>query len=304
MGVSDNFTFWIVRTYLCLKKLGFACEMTDSMPPEGIVIADRDTLENKYPYYGKTMLICAKGDREFHPSAYLHVVQNPADILNPDTFLWNPYYVNPWPQPSLIPRIADRGSKVENIAFIGSQSNLAQELLSESWINSLNKLGCRWYPIFDKKEWNNYKNIDAIIAVRSFDENRHDHKPASKLINCWRAGVPAILTPESAYMNLRESTLDFCLVNSVEDCIESIKTLKDNGQLYLSMVENGKGRSQAFEEEKITEYWLTFFKDYVFPKYEEWMKMSEVERRYLYLRRYMKLKQMRLKKRIVNFLTN
>lgn len=304
MGVSDNFTFWIVRTYNCLKKIGFSCEIVDTIPKEGIVLADRDSLGNNYPYHGKTMLICAKGDREFHPSAFLHIVQNSVDLLRNDIHIWNPYYISPWPQPSLIPRSPNRGSEVKNIAFIGTKCNLTKELLSDYWVDSLKTLGCTWYPVFNKIDWNNYQNLDVVIAVRSFDGNKYDNKPASKLINCWRAGVPAILTPESAYMSLRNSDLDFCLVNSVEDCLQAIKNLQNNQQLYLSMVENGKQRSQEFEEEKITEYWVKFFKDYVFPKYDAWINMSEAERYYLYSLRYLKLKYKRLKQRIIKFASN
>ncbi|MTJ53585.1 hypothetical protein FJR38_13485 [Anabaena sp. UHCC 0253] len=108
---SDNFTAWIVSTYLQMKKAGIACEIIDHIPQEGIVIADRDTLGNKYPYLGKVMLICTKGDREFHPSAHLHIVHNAANIQNTQNSLWKPYHIPHWSQ----------GKRILSIRTIESQ---------------------------------------------------------------------------------------------------------------------------------------------------------------------------------------
>ena len=101
---SGNFTSWILTTYLQVKKSELSCQFIDYIPEKGILIADRDTLGNKYPYLGKTMLICPKGDREFHPSAHLHVVHNPLQFKDQQNKLWNPYYIPHWPQPGLKPR--------------------------------------------------------------------------------------------------------------------------------------------------------------------------------------------------------
>lgn len=90
---SGNFTNWIIATYIYLKKIGLSCEIIEKMPEEGIVIADRDTLGNKYPYLGKVMMICVKADREFHPSAQLHVIQNPCEFESTKNSLWKPYYL-------------------------------------------------------------------------------------------------------------------------------------------------------------------------------------------------------------------
>ena len=295
---SDNFTSWIVSTYLQMKKAGIACEIIDHIPQEGIVIADRDTLGNKSPYLGKVMLICTKGDREFYPSAHLHIVQNYADFKNTENYLWKPYYIPLWSQAGLVPRSINRGSLVENLAFIGTRSNLAKDFYSEKWVDALNNLGCNWTPIFSPEKWFDYSNIDVIIAVRGFDRNIHIHKPASKLINCWRASVPAILAPESAFISVRKSELDFLIVNSIEEAINAVRELKNNPALYLSMVKNGLERSQEFSDEKLTEYWINFFQNYVFPEYDNWIKVPESSRIFLFMRRYSRLKMDRMKNRL------
>lgn len=295
---SNSFKAWIVSTYLQVKKAGISCEVIDYIPKQGILIADRDTLGNNYLYLGKTMLICTKSDKEFHPSAHLHVVHNLADFQNTQNSLWNPYYIPHWPQPGLVSRSLNRGSLVENIAFIGTRNNLAKDFYSEKWVRALSNLGCNWTPIFDPKKWFDYSNIDVIVAVRSFDKSTYTHKPASKLINCWHASVPAILAPESAFLSIRKSELDFLIVDSIEETINAVRELKNNPELYLSIIKNGLKRAQEFSNEKITEYWINFFQHHVFPEYVKWIEASEASRVLLFVKRYCRLKIDRTKNRL------
>ncbi|MEM8808289.1 MAG: hypothetical protein AAGF01_19895, partial [Cyanobacteria bacterium P01_G01_bin.38] len=37
--------------------------------------------------------------------------------------------------------------------------------------------------------WHDYRQIGAVVAIRSFDRRRYDHKPATKLYNAWQ-GCP------------------------------------------------------------------------------------------------------------------
>ena len=68
------------------------------------------------------------------------------------------------------------------------------------------------------------------------------------------------------------------------------------------MIDNGLKRAQEFTEEIITESWLNFFRNYVFTQYEEWLNMSEFQRRMLFIKRYVSLKQERLEKRIIKLI--
>jgi hypothetical protein len=271
------------------------------MPEKGIVIADRDTLGNKYPYLGEVMLICAKSDKEFHPSAHLHVVHNPIDCQNKRNSLWNPYHIPHWPQPGLIPRSRDRASLVENIAYLGTRSNLAKEFNTDKWKQALTDLGCNWLPIFSPSSWNDYSNIDVVVAVRSFEDGSYLNKPASKLINCWQASVPAILGgSESAFASIRKSELDFLSVSSIDEAINMVSKLKKNPKLYMLMIENGQKRFQDFNESKVTYNWIEFFEKSAFPEYSRWLKLSEFHRLRLFTMRYFKLKQSRMTNRILN----
>lgn len=297
-GLSNNFFSWILRTYLYLKKRDFPCEIINHIPEAGILLADRDSLGDNQNYLGRVMLICTKGDREFHPSAHLHIVHNPLDFQDNSNSVWNPYYIPHWPQPGLLPRAKTRECLVENVAFIGNRSQLAEQLKSEKWINALDSLGCKWLPIFKRNKWHNYTNIDLVVAARSFDKNTYKNKPASKLVNCWRAGVPAILAPESAFMSERKSELDFIPIDSVESAISAVKKLKNDPQLYSAMVNNAGKRAEEFSSETNAEKWIAFYNEFAFPAYKKWSEISEVQRRTIFLRRYLKLKLDRMKTRI------
>ena len=88
------------------------------------------------------MLIAMKSDQQFYPPAHINIVHNPVDFQKNRNSIWNPYYlVFPWPQPGLIPRLKERDCLVENVAYLGDQSQLAEELKSDKWRDALSSLG-------------------------------------------------------------------------------------------------------------------------------------------------------------------
>lgn len=297
-SIHNNFTCWVLATYLYLKKAGINCEITRKIPEKGILLADRDSLNKIFTDFGEVMLICAKGDRDFHPSAYLHIVQNPVEYSDYQGSIWNPYYIPLWPQTKLISRLPERGSRVENIAYIGSRSQLCEEFHAQKWSDTLDSLGYKWMPLFSPSQWNDYSHIDLVVAVRNFTSNNlYKYKPASKLINCWRAGVPAILASESAYLAERKSDLDFLIVDSVESTIEAIEKLKNNSQLYQEMIINGFKNAELINEQNLTQRWIDYFEKIAFPSYKKWLNFSSFEKKKMFLQRLTYFKAYALLKR-------
>lgn len=295
MGHHSNFMAWIAQTYFYLKQAGVKCEITEKIPNEGILIADRDTLASNYPFLDQVMLICAKSDKEYHPSAHLHTVHNPLDWEREKNTIWHPHLINHWPMPGLIPRDKKRFSKVENIAYIGSKSQIAAELESTKWKDALLSLNCYWMPIFNNTQWNDYSCLDVIVAARSFESDIYLNKGAIKLLNAWHGGVPAILTPESGFMAERKTDLDFMIVRSLEEAVQSVEKLKNSPELYQKMVENGYERAKEYTIQKTIEKWVLFFNDVAFPAYAEWSKLSKTQKRVLFLKRYFNFKYNRVK---------
>ena len=172
-----------------------------------------------------------------------------------------------WPQPGLVPRNSERSAKLEAIAFKGYSVNLNSAFKSQQWVAFLQEQGIRWaedstewqgnLPSQVSTSWNDYSEVDLILAVREDTNDGYENKPASKLVNAWMAGAPALLGPEYAYREMRRSELDYIEVSTVDEAIEAVERLKSRPDLYLEMIENGKERAGEFTREKLTERWAS-----------------------------------------------
>jgi hypothetical protein len=298
---------WTLQTYLYLKADGFPCELTETLPSEGIVIAHKDFFSEDLQPGSRLLIVCIKADRwGQHAYAQFHIVQNPEEetLEQPLTF-GKSYYMPHWPQSGLIPRSPDRGDRFENITYIGDELNLAPQLREPSWQEQLESLGLHWH-VANYDRWNDYSEIDAIVAARSFKHQDHAFKkftlkkPALKLHNAWHAGVPAILGCETAFQAERKSELDYIEVTSPADVISALKRLRDDKGLRQAMVENGRVRAEETQPARITKRWRSFLTDIATPAYDRWCAASNWDRQAFLLSRYLILKkddaQLRLRK--------
>ncbi|MBP0027329.1 hypothetical protein [Roseofilum sp. Guam] len=285
---------WTLQTYLHLTSDGFPCSLVGSMPDEGIVLAHRDSLKYELRPKEKVLIVCIKADQAAHPYAQMHVVQNPQEI----EVVKNSHYIPLWSQPGLIPRDHDRGDRFENIAYFGISYNLAPELKDPSWSQSLAEMGLQW-NIVPKERWHDYSDVDAVIAVRTFEASQtYLWKPATKLYNSWRAEVPVILGAESAFQAERRSDLDYIEVKSLEEAIAAIKTLKDNPQLRKDMIANGCDRAQATNIETILSSWKTFLTDIATPAYRRWLESPNLLKWIYIQQHYWSIKTEAIKKQL------
>ncbi|MGC1306811.1 MAG: hypothetical protein WA885_06250 [Phormidesmis sp.] len=268
---------WVLQTYLYLKDADFPCQFTNSLPEEGLVVAHKVSLKAKRCLpNSRTFLVCARADKNPYDCAQLHVVQNKKQAAEKGlSTAWKSFYIPHWPQSGLIPRDLDRGDRFENIVYLGDRVNLAPELKTESWKAQIANLGLNWIVVDDAKSWNDYSHVDAVLAVRSFDSNRYDHKPASKLFNAWRAGVPAILGCESAFQTERQSELDYLEAPSVDALIAAIVKLRDDTNFRQSVILNGKKRAEEIKPSAVRNSWIDFLVNQAVPAYYRWCSTPE-----------------------------
>lgn len=289
---------WTLQTYLYLKADGFPCELIGTMPTEGIVLAHRDFFPDNFQPGPRLLMTCLQADRKPHPYAQIHVVQNQyEERLKKSMSLWESYYIAHWPQPGLIPRAPARGKKFENVAYFGNENTLAPELKNPLWQEQLTPLGLCWH-IVERDHWNDYSEVDVVVAIRSFDGNDYTWKPASKLYNAWQAGVPAILGCESAYRFERKSELDYLEVASLNDLISALKRLRDDKELRQAIVENGLIRALETRPARIVVQWRTFLTDTAVPAYNQWCTAPNWERQKFLKLRYLILKLNKIKLRL------
>lgn len=262
---------WIVQTYLRLKKAGIDCVKTDNIPAKGIIVAYRDFLPLSYRPNPDQFLVCVKADKNPHPYAQIHITHNQSELtrpnlqiysISPDEYylLWGPkYYIPHWPQPNLVPRNPERGNPIKNVAYYGSPFNLAPELKSLDWTHYVNSLGLNWIVEQRRECWHDYKEVDVILAVRNFSSKTdYPWKPASKLFNSWRAGVPAILGKESAFQSIRKNSLDYLEVGSYEESKSALRQLCEDTDLYREVINNGFQRASEVEIDAIVKQWDFF----------------------------------------------
>ncbi|MEG3899957.1 MULTISPECIES: hypothetical protein [unclassified Microcoleus] len=187
-----------------------------------------------------------------------------------------------WPQPGLIPRRSERGSTIENIVFKGDEINLSESFRSPEFKQQLEKRGVK-LRINGKPEsgpvmWHDYSTDDLVLAVRDLTEKDALVKPASKLVNAWIAGVPALLGPEPAFREQRQSDLDYIEVKTPQEVFEAVKLFKSQPELYQQMVANGHKRAEDFTTEKMIQRWYEFLAGPVADGYKRWSKRTQVSR--------------------------
>ncbi|TAE56784.1 MAG: hypothetical protein EAZ76_13475 [Nostocales cyanobacterium] len=272
---SDGLFAWIILPYLCLKSRKFECELVDKIPKQGIVILPRKFVEDDLKPSPQCLFVMIKYDAKIHSYSQIHVVQNPQDeLILQNSSLWKNHYISHYLQPGLLPRNSQNGDRFQNLAFFGLEENLAPELKTNEWIDQLKSLGYNW-SIINRKKWYDYSDVDAVIAVRSFDSRSYDVKPASKLYNSWQAGVPAILGAESSFRAERNSELDYIEVTSPEQIITALESLRTNPDLRQKMIENGKQRSQQKLPDIVTQQWINFLENKAFSEYEKWLSLPK-----------------------------
>ena len=288
---------WTIQTFLRLRACDFPCQLVNHFPKEGIVFVHHNAFrahKARLKPSRKLLLICLKAEERPYPYAQLHIVQNPTEASASK----NRFYLPHWPQPGLIPRDSNRGDRFENIAFFGHYSNLAIELQIPSWQQQLSSLGLRWHYVINQNKWNdyhsldnrwnNFQQIDAIVAVRSFQSSHpYNNKPATKLFNAWLGRVPALLGLESAYRFEGCHLEDYWEVSTYEELVNSLKRLQTDKKLRQRLVTNGHSKSVQFTAENITEKWQDFIVDIAVPAFYRWCNLSSIQQSLLLQKQYL-----------------
>jgi hypothetical protein len=283
-----------VRTYLYLKRLNYNVSISDRMVPGEIcVIATREW--GVPAYMSGAFVVACRADYADPVLCDFTVVQNECNVQSTSQI-----FIPLWTQPNLIPRDDERGSRVETIVYKGLKRNIYHLFYSEEFAGRLAEVGVRLVMNFEDEVnlWNDYRAMDLFLAVRDMTEADALIKPPTKLVTAWKAGVPALVGPEPAFLRLKRCDLDLIEVRTPEEAFTAILRLKENPELYRQMVINGRRRAADFTVDQITKRWLEVLKGPVAEQYELWRNRSAVSR---FLRRVVKFPQYKLAKiRYVN----
>lgn len=259
---------WIFQTYCLLKKRYSNITLGNGPKPDCINIMHAGDI-GKSSSIIEHYIVNVRADYKSVIWSNFEIVQNKNQEKQKTK------YVTHWPQPGLIKR-NKKSSTIENVAFLGA---LEQNILRNYPIEKdLNSMGLN-YICRDREKWNDYSNIDLLVAIRQFgDRTNHDNKPPTKLINAWLAEVPLIAGNDSAYVQIAEPGEDYITVNSYDELLQKIEFLQNNPDYYRKVIQNGIRKREHLSRANIINEWINLFKNEIFPDFTRWNKMGRMKK--------------------------
>jgi glycosyltransferase involved in cell wall biosynthesis len=273
--------------YLMLKDHEWDVRICNEYPEKGIFLIHKATVR-KFVWHPRLFVVSMQWDYRRDDRGQVHLVANEFKTrrsslgwLDRLSFAGLQYFIQPPMHAEIIRRNPERGSRFENIAFIGEEKNLAAEFRTQEFKEQMAELGLRLLMVDDPKKMSDYAQIDAVIAVRKLGR-LVVHKPPQKLVNAWRAGVPCIVGREIGYQELKKSDLDFLEIDSVDGMLAALKRLKSDTALRSEMMENGLRRAESYTPQALQARWINLFRDSIVPAYHDWESAGAL-RRYMFL---------------------
>ena len=187
-------------------------------------------------------------DKPDYTGEAVRIVQNRNQVGSPRD-IWMPL----WPQPGLVPRERPAGRRLV-LGFFGRPRYGLGNLRGAGLGRRIEALGYDYREI-PAERWHDYSDVDVAVGIRAFRNHRYDHKPPSKLVNAWHAGVPFIGGEDSAYSQIGEPGHDFLRVTGPEGLLASLELLRDP-DTYRRLVDAGRVRAEAFSLERQTARWV------------------------------------------------
>ena len=272
-------SYWINHTYVQFRRAGLRATFSTELRDDVVNIAEGTHIGIRSRPH-RAFLVTTRGDGHFPYLANHAIEQN--HLGGPQA---NRSVITGWGQPGLIPRDPKRGSRIEVLSFKGSIRNLAEPFRSDAFRRALAALGVELRVDTHENARGNslamhdYRDVDAVLAVRDLTELDYLTKPPNKVFNCWHAGVPAIVGPEPAYAEIRRSPFDFVVVRTPADALGAIRALKADSNLYRRIIENGTQRSPEYSVSAILSRWLRVLNGPIRKRFELWQSSTDLKRR-------------------------
>lgn len=167
------------------------------------------------------------------------------------------------PQRGVIPRDINRRD-VTRICFKGNPENVPEYLRSADFLRALDRrevsldVDVPSTTGGSDHHWNDFHDIDAALLIRQSHATPEAliHKPPTRLINAWNAGVIPLVSPEPGYTDLLEDGVDAFLVRSPGDILAAIDRLKSRPDLVTAAFRASRRRGVEYSTERIVDQWL------------------------------------------------
>ncbi len=246
----DGLDTWIVQTYLRLcqhNDFRFRYQISADFVPGAINVVHRD---EAMPWFrpASCHTVVIRADRPPVVSADRVVVQNSAQIGIGQVFI--PF----WPQPGLISRASSTGAQLRTVAFLGRPEHLPFSFTDGGFQRSLASMGIALE--LRHNCWYDYRDIDVVFAVRRDHAAMIASKPASKLINAWHAGVPAILGREPAYRLTGRPDVDYLEADTPGEVLAAVTRLREAPGLYQGLIAAGRTQAESHTVASVAGRWV------------------------------------------------
>lgn len=218
--------------------------------PDAINLMHNDDFGSRVkPWKGVTVV--ARADRPPIIGADYVVEQNP-EVTNSGNRVFVPY----WPQPGVQPR-ERTDDRVRTVAYFGRVDSFPPEYASEEFKQRLAAEGIDLRISFNN--WTDYRDVDVCVSFRKSHDHKLARKPASKLINGWLGKTVMVCDDEPSFRAIRESELDYLIAKNADEAFAAIMRLKNDPQLFRSMLEQGQKRLQVYSREAVAARWFALF---------------------------------------------
>ena len=264
---ESTYDAWIYTTYVYLKVRGFKVNISDKLVKNHINIIHYDHFGFK-EVCSDCYVVSVKADRNRTFISNYEIIQSPYSSEHDKDI-----FIHHWPEANIIVRDSSRGSKVENLVYYGRKYYLPDYIETKNFKEKLEKLGVNLKISDVRSEWKNYKEADIVLSVRKAPSFYRKSKPASKLVNAWLAGVPAIVDSDPICNYLKKTDFDYISANSEKEMLEAIALLKEDAVLYEKMVTNSKKRAEEFTIDKIADMWINALSRDIYDDFLKWKKM-------------------------------
>lgn len=269
---------WSVQPYLDLKLRGLDVHLVPKAVPGKICVIPHYFCKPKDWLYRSYVVACS------HDCPRSHLCERRLVINRSQVLTDSDHFITHRPQPNLKPRDPMRGTQIRNVVFKGYDHSLYAPFKSPEFVTGLEAIGMKLVVNSEASganmmaDWADYTETDVLLAVRN--NTRFDilRKPPLKLVNAWFAGCPAILGPEPAFQEVRQSELDYIEVRTPEEAIAALKRLQADPDLYVAMVENGFKRAQEYTVNRVAQEWRDLLAGAIAQGYEQWRKQSPVQK--------------------------
>ncbi|MFO0678368.1 MAG: glycosyltransferase [Polyangiaceae bacterium] len=247
---------WIFPFFHLLREHGYPVALANDFV-EGVVNVAPVTL---FDHLGpeplaaikrrsKLVMACAElSPRVYDAEDVYFVKQNPTTVKSPRDMHFHLF------ERDLVPRRADRPERLATLGYFGCLSNLHEEFQKEEFTNFLRRLDVAFRVVGpdEASAWSDYADVDVVLAIRPGWSLSHDDKPASKLVNAWRAGVPFLAARESAYVDLAREPDDAIFVDNKQQVTKALRALLDPGR-YAALRRRALARQAEYSDARIAE---------------------------------------------------